>query len=59
MFKVIYKVIDKNTGKILKISDDQILFPDKKEAQNFIRRIKRNKASNEIISTIVYNLEEK
>lgn len=59
MFKVIYKVIDKNTGKILKISDDQTLFPDKKEAQNFIRRIKRNKASNEIISTIVYNLEEK
>lgn len=58
MFKVIYKVIDKNTGKILKISDDQILFPDKKEAQNFIRRIKRNKASNEIISTVVYNLEE-
>lgn len=58
MFKVIYKVIDKNTGKILKISDDQILFPNKKEAQNFIRRIKRNKASNEIISTAIYNLEE-
>ena len=58
MYKVIYKIIDKDSGKILYMSDEDILFPTKEEGQRFIRRIKRNKQPNEIISAMVFEIEE-
>lgn len=58
MYKVVYKIIDKTSGKILNFSDDNIFFPTKEKGQRFIRRIKRNKQPNEIISAMIFEVEE-
>lgn len=57
MFKVLYKKLDSD-GRIIECSDDSILFPTKKDAQNFVNRLKHQaKKDGYIISANIFEFK--
>ena len=57
MFKVLYRKLDSG-GRIIESSDDSIFFPNKKDAQKFINRLKHQAKKDDcIISADIFEFE--